>query len=310
MYDIVIIGAGIAGLSAAIYGKRAGKKVLVLEKNMYGGQIVVSPEVDNYPGIKHISGYELAMSLYEQADELKTEIKLEEVKSIELGVSDKSSEKCLLKYKTVVTDTAKYETKTVIIATGLEKRKLGLSDEDRLTGSGISYCATCDGAFYRGKTVAVNGGGNTALEDAIFLSEYCEKVYVIHRRDTFRGENNLTQHLISRDNVELVMNAEVISIKGDERLESIIVRNTKDDTKKEIVVQGLFIAIGQIPHNNLYKDLVKTDEAGYIVAGEDCLTSVEGIFAAGDCRTKGIRQLVTAASDGAVAAINSCRYMV
>lgn len=306
MYDIIIIGAGIAGLSAAIYGKRAGKSVLVLEKNMYGGQIVVSPEVDNYPGIKHISGYELTMKLYEQASELKAEIKLEEVKSIGLGTSEECSGEC----KIVVTNLAKYEARTVIIATGLEKRKLGLENEDRLTGSGVSYCATCDGAFYRGKTVAVNGGGNTALEDAIFLSEYCEKVYVIHRRDVFRGEKNLTERLNDRDNIELVMDSEVNAIKGDSRLESIIVRNTKDDTKKEIFLQGLFIAIGQIPYSELYKDLVKTDEAGYIVAGEECQTSVEGIFVAGDCRTKEIRQLVTAASDGAVAAINACKYMV
>lgn len=306
MYDIVIIGAGIAGLSAAIYGKRAGKSVLVLEKNMYGGQIVVSPEVDNYPGIKHTSGYDLAMGLYEQAKELEVEIKLEEVKSININISAN----CSNDSKVLVTNLSEYEARSIIIATGLEKRKLGLKNEDRLTGLGVSYCATCDGAFYKGKTVAVNGGGNTALEDAIFLSEYCEKVYVIHRRDIFRGEKNLSDRLTARENVELVMNSEIEEIKGDDRLNSIIVRNVTDGKKREITLHGLFIAVGQIPYSNLYKNLVETDEGGYIMAGEECRTNVEGIFVAGDCRTKEVRQLVTAASDGAVAAINACKYLV
>lgn len=306
MYDIVIIGAGIAGLSAAIYGKRAGKSVIVLEKNMYGGQIVVSPEVDNYPGIKHTSGYDLAMGLYEQAKELEVEIKLEEVKSININISAN----CSNDSKVLVTNLSEYEARSIIIATGLEKRKLGLKNEDRLTGLGVSYCATCDGAFYKGKTVAVNGGGNTALEDAIFLSEYCEKVYVIHRRDIFRGEKNLSDRLTARENVELVMNSEIEEIKGDDRLNSIIVRNVTDGKKREITLHGLFIAVGQIPYSNLYKNLVETDEGGYIMAGEECRTNVEGIFVAGDCRTKEVRQLVTAASDGAVAAINACKYLV
>lgn len=306
MYDIVIIGAGIAGLSAAIYGKRAGKSVIVLEKNMYGGQIVVSPEVDNYPGIKHTSGYDLAMGLYEQAKELEVEIKLEEVKSININISAN----CSNDSKVLVTNLSEYEARSIIIATGLEKRKLGLKNEDRLTGLGVSYCATCDGAFYKGKTVAVNGGGNTALEDAIFLSEYCEKVYVIHRRDIFRGEKNLSDRLTARENVELVMNSEIEEIKGDDRLNSIIVRNVTDGKKREIMLHGLFIAVGQIPYSNLYKNLVETDEGGYIMAGEECRTNVEGIFVAGDCRTKEVRQLVTAASDGAVAAINACKYLV
>lgn len=306
MYDIVIIGAGIAGLSAAIYGKRAGKSVLVLEKNMYGGQIVVSPEVDNYPGIKHTSGYDLAMGLYEQAKELEVEIKLEEVKSININISAN----CSNDSKVLVTNLSEYEARSIIIATGLEKRKLGLKNEDRLTGLGVSYCATCDGAFYKGKTVAVNGGGNTALEDAIFLSEYCEKVYVIHRRDIFRGEKNLSDRLTARENVELVMNSEIEEIKGDDRLNSIIVRNVTDGKNREITLHGLFIAVGQIPYSNLYENLVETDEGGYIMAGEECRTNVEGIFVAGDCRTKEVRQLVTAASDGAVAAINACKYLV
>lgn len=306
MYDIIIIGAGIAGLSAAIYGKRAGKRVLVLEKKMYGGQIVVSPEVDNYPGIKHISGYELAMKLYEQAKELEVEIKLEEV----TGIVAKQAEGNVGSGKTVETVSGQYEARTIIIATGLEKRKLGLDNEDRLTGSGISYCATCDGAFYRDRDVAVNGGGNTALEDAIFLADYCRKVYVIHRRDTFRGEQKLTERLRNMKNVEFIMDSEIITLEGEQKLERLIIRNRQDNSERPLAVQGLFIAIGQIPHSELYQNIVKTDEAGYIAAGEDCRTNVEGIFVAGDCRTKDIRQLVTAASDGAVAAVNACKEIL
>lgn len=296
MYDIIIIGAGIAGLSAAIYGKRAGKSVLVLEKNMYGGQIVVSPEVDNYPGISHISGYELAMKLYEQARELDVEIRLEKVTGFSVE-----------KTKIIKTESAQYEAKNVIIATGLEKRKLGLENEDRFVGSGISYCATCDGAFFKGKNVAVVGGGNTALEDAIFLAGYCKKVSLIHRRSNFRGEKKLEERLVNMENVEFIMNTEVIQLEGKSKIEHIVLKSNINNSVQVLDVDGLFVAVGQEPQSELYKNLVKTDDYGYVMAGEDCRTNIDGVFVAGDCRTKEIRQLVTAAADGAVAAVNACR---
>ena len=285
-YDIAVIGAGTAGLSAAIYGKRAGKKVLVLEGTSYGGQIIVSPEVDNYPGIQHTSGFEFATGLYEQAIALGAEIIFENVTDINVSQNT----------KVIITDTNEYKTKSIIIATGLTKRKLGISREDELTGAGISYCATCDGAFYRGKDVMVNGGGNTALEDALFLSDYCNKVYVVHRRDKFRGEESLVAKLKVKENVEIVLEAQIKELIGSERLEKVkIVKNNSEE--KVISVQGLFVAVGQIPKKDLYMDVVETDEAGYILAGEDCITNEAGVFAAGDCRAKEVRQLVTAAAD-------------
>ncbi len=298
-FDIVIVGAGTAGLSAAIYAVRAGKNVLLLEANTYGGQIVNTPEVENYPGIKHISGYEFATGLYEQAIQLGAQLRYEKVERIEN----------LKEEKLVYTNKAIYVCKAVILATGAKNRPLGLEHEKEWIGAGISYCATCDGAFYRGRDVAVAGGGNTALEDAIFLSNYCRKVYLVHRRDSFRGEEKLLQTLQQKENVEFVLNANIVKLVGEDGLDAIEVEDKFSGERKQIEVSGLFVAIGQEPSNMAFADLVNLDQAGYIVAGENCKTNQEGIFTAGDCRTKTVRQLTTAAADGAVAALAACEYI-
>lgn len=299
VYDIIIIGAGTAGLSSAIYGKRAGKNVLVLEGKSYGGQIIVSPEVENYPGIKHTSGFEFATRLYEQAKSLDTEILMEEVVNIEADGN----------YKKVITRGNEFISKAVIIASGVGRRKLRVENEDRFTGAGVSYCATCDGMFYKGMDVLVAGGGNTALEDAKYLSEICKTVYIVHRRDTFRAEASLIKEVEAKDNIKILLNHNVISLSGDDVLESVKIADTVNGKESDIEVQGLFVAIGQEPQRDIYENVVKTDENGYIVAGEDCRTNVEGIYVAGDCRTKEVRQLITAAADGAVAAVMACKEM-
>ena len=299
MHDIIIVGAGVAGLSAAIYGLRAGKSVLLFEEKTYGGQIINTPEIENYPGIKKVSGFEFATNLYEQATELGAEVKYEKV----LGIIDNSDKKI------VKTDSGEYETKAVILATGAKNRPLGIDREQELIGAGVSYCATCDGAFFRGKDVAVVGGGNTALEDAQFLSNYCNKVYVIHRRDSFRGEIKHVEALKSKPNVEFILDSNVTKLIGEERLEAIEVSNKKTGDKQEISVAGVFVAIGQMPDNEAFDELIATDDYGYIEAGEDCKTGTEGIYVAGDCRTKTVRQLTTAAADGAVAALAACEYL-
>lgn len=299
MYDMMIIGAGPAGLSAAIYGVRAGKSVLVLEGKTYGGQIINTPEVENYPGIRKVSGFEFATGLYQQAKELGAEIKMEKVLSIEKG-SD----------MIIRATTAKgtYDAKTVILAVGARKRMLGLSREEELIGAGVSYCATCDGMFYQGKTVAVNGGGSTALEDALFLSNYCKEVYLIHRRDSFRGEQKLVDALKEKENVVFVMETVITGLLGEERLTGIRIKNNAGE-EKTLAIDGLFVAVGQEPETEIVRDLVATDEKGYIVADENCRTDLEGVFVAGDCRTKAVRQLTTAAADGAVAALMAAEYL-
>lgn len=299
MYDIAIVGAGTAGLSAAIYGVRAGKSVLVFEALTYGGQIVNTPEVENYPGIRQISGFEFATGLYEQATGLGAEVVYERVIQIE----DHGD------FKTVITEENSYDAKSVILATGAKNRPLGLERETELIGAGVSYCATCDGAFFRGKDVAVAGGGNTALEDAAFLSGYCRTVYLIHRRDEFRGDKKSVEKLRTKDNVIFVLDSRVIRLNGENRLESILVENVKTKETKTIAVEGLFVAVGQIPDNSAFAGLVETDQAGYVRAMEDCETNVPGIFTAGDCRTKKVRQLATAAADGAIAALAACEYI-
>ena len=300
MYDIIIVGAGTAGMSAAIYGLRAGKKVLMLEGKSYGGQIINTPEVENYPGIKKVSGFEFATNLFKQATDLGAEIVYEKV--VQIKDNDKT--------KVVITDNKEYETKTVIIATGAKNRPLGLDREEQLIGAGVSYCATCDGMFFRGKDVAIVGGGNTALEDALFLSNFCDKIYVIHRRDSFRGEDRLATALKEKENVIFVLDSIVVELLGENMVSGISVKNVKDDRVTDIDVSGVFIAIGQEPDNQAFSDLIQLDEKGYVRAGEDCVTNVEGIFTAGDCRTKTVRQLTTAASDGAVAALAACEYMI
>lgn len=297
MYDIVIIGAGPAGMTAAIYARRANKTVLIIEAKTYGGQIVNALDIENYPTAEHISGFDFATKMYEQVKKMGAEVVFTTAKKInDLGV-----------VKEIVTDDGTYTTKTVIIATGLENRPLGLGEE-KMIGRGISYCATCDGAFYKGKTVAVVGGGNTALSDVLVLSDLAEKVYLIHRRTEFRGEAKLVEQVKNRANVELVLNSEVEKLEGEKRLEAVEVKNKNGEVRR-ILVDGLFVAVGQMPKNENFADVIEADEAGYILADESCETNVAGIFVAGDNRKKEVRQLVTATSDGAVAALKAVQYL-
>lgn len=299
MVDIIIVGAGTAGLSAAIYAVRAGKSALVLEAKTYGGQIINTPEIENYPGIKNISGYAFATELYEQAKDLGAEVRIEKVEKIEDAG----------KHKKVYTDKQVYECKAVIMATGAKNKPLGLAKEEEFVGAGISYCATCDGMFYRGREVAVAGGGNTAIEDALYLSNVCKKVYLVHRRDAFRAEDSAVKKLKARENVEFVLNANIVSIIGTDGVDGIEVEDKFTKERRNIEVSGLFVAIGQLPENGNFRDVIALDETGYIIGKEDCRTDRKGIFVAGDCRTKAVRQLATAAADGAVAALAAVEYI-
>ena len=298
LYDIIIIGAGPAGLTSAIYAKRANKNVLVLEAKNYGGQIINTLDIENYPANEHISGFDFATNLYNQVKNLGAEIKYEKVVDINnLG-----------KEKEVITTKNTKKKKTIIIATGSENRKLGLPNEDEFASKGISYCATCDGAFYKEKTVAVVGGGNTALEDALYLADLASKVYLIHRRDEFRGEESTINLLKEKDNIEFLYNSNVTKLNTKDRLESIEVTSNDGETRT-IDVDALFIAIGRIPENQNFAKLINLDNAGYIISNEYCHTNVEGIFVAGDNRVKELRQLVTATSDGAIAAVEAIKYI-
>ena len=294
MYDIIIVGAGPAGLTAAIYARRANKKVLVLEANTYGGQIVNTKSIENYPVNPGISGFDFATKLYNQAKDLGAEIKFEKV----IDITEKD----------VKTPKETYQTKTIILATGADNRKLKLENEEKLTGKGISYCATCDGAFYKNKIVAVQGGGNTAVEDAIYLSDIAQKVYLIHRRDSFKAEEILINELKTKENIEIILNSTITKINGENKLESVDITNNNKETKT-IEVEALFIAIGQVPETENFKKLININEQGYVIANEDCKTNIKNIFVAGDNRTKGLRQLVTATSDGAVAATQAIKYI-
>lgn len=304
MIDVLIIGAGPAGLSAAIYTERAGKHAVCLEAMTVGGQIVNTPDIANYPGIKKISGFEFSMGLYEQATELGADVIYE--KAVKISESEEDGQKQF----TVLTESGKeFVARAVIIATGAKNRLLGIDKEETLTGRGVSYCATCDGAFFRGKDVAVNGGGNTALEDALFLLNYCRKVYLIHRRSEFRGEPQNLEAIKDKPNIEFVLDSTITELKGDRNLEAVVVKNKNTGELREIPVAGLFIAIGQEPDNGAFSDMAALDEKGYIIADESCTTKIPGVFVAGDCRTKAVRQLTTAASDGAVAALAACSYL-
>lgn len=289
MYDLIIIGSGPAGLSASVYASRAMLDTLVFEKAFTsGGQIINTYDVDNYLGLPDENGYELSQKFRKHADKLGMNIVSEDVASVE----DKG------KYKLVITkEVNTYETKTVILAMGAHHRVLGIKGEDIYIGKGVSYCATCDGAFFRGKTVAVVGGGDVALEDALFLARACEKVYIILRRDVFRGAKILQNNVKNTENIEIIYNTVVEEIMGDSTVDSIKI-NTKGD-KKTLEVKGVFVAIGIEPETQAVKDTVALDEGGYIIADESGKTSVSGIFAAGDIRTKALRQIITAASDGA-----------
>lgn len=299
MYDIGIVGGGTAGLTAAIYGQRAGKQTIVFENANYGGQIVFSPNVENYPGIASISGAQYSMGLLEQAAGLGAETKREQV--LEVCEMDDCYG--------IVTTEKEYKCRTVILATGVTHRHLGLEKEEKLTGAGISYCATCDGMFFRGKNVAVIGGGNTALQDAEFLSNYCNKVYLVHRRDEFRGDAKNAENLKQKENIEFVLSAVPKEILGDTMVEGLVVTDRKSGEDIRLDVAGIFVAIGHLPKNEAFAELVELDESGFVKAGEDCQTSRSGVFAAGDCRSKEVRQLVTAAADGAVAALAAVKYV-
>ena len=297
MYDIIIVGAGPAGMTAALYAKQAGKNVLVLEKEAYGGQILKAHKVKNYPGFNEISGFEFATNLYNQLTALDVEIKFEEV----LRINSKNDT------KEVITKKGNYLCKSVIIAAGAKSRKLNLSNEDNLTGKGVSYCTTCDGMFFKDKTVAVYGGGNSAIDGAIYLSDICEKVYLIYRRDNFRVENENIDNLKKKNNIEIIFNTIITDLIGKNKLESIKLKNTENEYNLD--VDGLFIEIGYIPVSEICDNLIETDSSGYIISNEECKTNIEGIFVCGDIRVKDIRQLTTACSDGTIAALNACKYI-
>lgn len=294
MYDAIVIGAGPAGLTAGIYLARGGAKTLIIEKESIGGQIASSPLVENYPGFKSVSGSELVDTLYEQVVDLGVDIEIGEVKSIENG-----------EIKKVFVDDAVYETKTVIIATGVKHRKLNLEKEEEFIGSGIHFCATCDGPFYKNKVVAVVGGANSAVINAIYLSSLCDKVYLIYRGKDLRCENKLKEKVSNLKNVEILLNSNVTQYLGVDKLERIVVKDLQ--CKKEIQVDGLFLSIGMNPETSIKLNLNKTDNDYY--DSVDTLTNLPGIFVAGDCRNKNVRQVTTAVSDGTVAAINALNYL-
>ena len=295
MYDIIIIGGGPAGLTAALYACRANKKVLVIEKDSFGGQITQSPKVENIPGFTEVTGNEFAEKLVEQVLAQEADVECAEVLEIVDG-----------EYKRVLTDSGEYTAKAVIIATGAKHRLLGLENEENLIGEGISFCAVCDGAFYEGKTVAVIGGGNSALQEAILLSDLAKKVYVIQNLDFFTGEEKLVEVLKSKENVEIILGTVVEKLIGETELKGVELNSNGEIS--ELDIDGMFVAIGLVPQNDVFKSIVELDERGYIVSGENCLTSTDGIFVAGDCRTKRIRQVITAAGDGAISALAACDY--
>lgn len=301
IYDIVIVGAGPAGLTAAIYCRRAGKSVLLLEKETFGGQITHSPKVENYPGFPAISGGELADKLMDQAILLGAELDVDTV----IDVGDQGE------WKIVVTERTQYLAKAVIIASGSKHRTLGLPNEEELTGNGVSYCVLCDGAFYAGREVAVIGGGNSALQDAVLLSDTCSKVTVIQNLGFLTGEKKLVEILESRENVSFIYNTVVEGlIANDEgELATLQLKNTETDDTSYLDVDGIFVAIGQKPENKPFARVCKLNDYGYVEAGENCLTGTDGIYVAGDCRSKTVRQITTATGDGAVAALAACKYI-
>ena len=300
MYDIIIIGSGPAGLSAAIYAQRACLDTIVIEKNgISGGQVLNTWEVDNYPGFPGVTGFELSRQFREHADKLGARVVQDEVVQVELSGN----------VKKVVCEEETYEARCVILASGAHHRTLEVPGEEELRGAGVSYCATCDGAFFRGRTVAVVGGGDAALEDAIFLARMCEKVYIVHRRDKLRGAKRLQERLQVLENIEFVWNSETVAIEGNAQVEALRLRQTKTGEERRLDVDGVFIAVGIAPESELYAGQLELDEQGYIRADESGQTSVPGVFAAGDVRTKALRQILTAASDGANCVASAERYL-
>ena len=331
MYDVVIIGSGPAGLSASIYAKRAGLKAVTLEQSpMSGGQVLNTYEVDNYPGLPGINGFELGMKFREHADKLACEFQNAAVLKIKKASAEEQAGEMVAELRAasvrnhvntkeeqnekgaegflVETDNGEIRTRAVLVAMGAAHAKLNVPGEDEFTGRGVSYCATCDGAFFRGKVTAVIGGGDVAVEDAIFLARGCEKVYLIHRRDELRAAAILQKEVMALPNVEILWDTVAERIEGKEQVQTLAVKNTKTGKRKELSVSGVFIAVGIIPSSDIVKEIVECDEKGYVVAGEDCVTSMPGIFAAGDVRTKKLRQIVTAAADGANAVTSVLDY--
>lgn len=302
IYDLIIIGGGPAGLSAAVYAERAKLDMILLEKApVSGGQVLSTYEVDNYPGLPGINGFDLGMRFKEHAEKLGATFLEDDVVSIEIDGDIKS----------VSTHEGTYKAKTVLIATGAAHRKLGVPGEEELCGMGVSYCATCDGAFFKGRTVAVVGGGDVAVEDAIFLARLCDKVYVIHRRDEFRAAKTLVESLKNCSNVEIIWDSVVEAIKGEDEVEGLSLKNVKTGERSELVLQGIFVAVGMLPNTEVFAGSgLALDAAGYVMAGEDCVTNIPGIFAAGDVRTKPLRQIVTAVADGANAVSSVERYLL
>ena len=300
MYDLIIIGSGPAGLSAAVYGKRAGLNLLIIEeKPMSGGQILNTYEVDNYLGLPGISGFDMGMTFRHHAEKLGAEFLEATVHSVEERGD----------YKCVYAGNQELETRTVIFATGAEHARLGVPGEEELNGMGVSYCATCDGAFYKDRIAVVVGGGNVAAEDAVFLSGLCEKVYLVHRRDTLRADKALQEKVFACENIEMVWDSIPQEILGQEEVTGLKIRNVKTGEERELEADGVFIAVGIVPSTALVKDQLKLDENGYICAGEEGVTSAPGVFAAGDIRTKALRQVVTAVSDGANAVASAQKYL-
>ena len=301
MRDLIIIGSGPAGLSAAVYGKRAGLDLLVMEMApMSGGQVLNTYEVDNYLGMPGINGFDMGMQFREHVDKLSVEFVDAEVTSLEV----RDTCKCIRLHTTE----GEFDARTIILATGAGHAHLGVPGEEAFSGKGVSYCATCDGAFYSGKTVAVVGGGEVALEDAIYLSRFCEKVYLIHRRDEFRGARILQEQLLSKENVEILYSHTVQEIIGNDQVTGVMLKDVKADKERYLPLDGVFIAIGIIPNTELVESLVECDK-GYVIAGEDCVTSMQGIFVAGDARKKPLRQIITAVADGANAVASISAYL-
>lgn len=293
MYDVIIAGAGPAGLTAAIYAARGGLSTLVLERAFSGGQMAISHTIENYPGFtEDMPGSLLANNMHLQAEKMGAEIRNEDIKSVSLEGPEKK----------VITSKGEYTGRTVILAMGATPRKLGIPGEEQFIGSGVSYCATCDGAFFKGSDVAVIGGGNTALEDALYLAKFCPKIYLVHRRDKFRAQRALVRTAEQTENIEFVLDSVPEEIRGEFTADTVVVKNTKTGETRDLAVKGVFVAVGQQPTTALVKGIVNLTEAGYIDADEDCRTNIDGVFCAGDIRRKQVRQIVTAAADGAVAA--------
>lgn len=300
IFDLVIIGSGPAGMTAAIYAKRAGLQAIVIDKAGNGGQVLSTYEVDNYPGMPGISGFELSQKFKEHADHLGVEFAFDEV----AGMNAEGE------VKTVFGEEKEYHCKTILIASGARHAKLNVPGENELSGAGVSYCATCDGAFFKNRTVAVVGGGDVAVEDAIFLARACQKVYLIHRRDSLRAAQSLQDVLFQKDNIEVIWNHTIQKICGENQVSSIILTEKETEKERELHLDGVFVAVGIIPNSNEFTGKIAVNGNGYIVADESCQTSIPGVFAAGDVRQKPLRQIVTAVADGANAVTSVENYLI